>query len=338
MLNADALIPHRVVEIIDRTFRIYRDNFITFVGLAAVVLVPLTLFNNGATSTAQNDLSIGGGFGTTQSLSPEEINQVLIGLLITIIGAIIQGVILNGPITSIASENYLGRRQSIGEAFAAMQSRFVPLGLGLFLFGLVIGILAFICFLGAALIVCPILGIPVVFYLAIAGFFYIVPILTLENVGASFGISRALALGKARFWPSFGLVAGITLIVFIITAAIGALAGVLLGVSGGVFSASSTPILLLNLVLTIFAAPIQPIALTLMYYDTRVRVEGLDIAMGSVTRPNPTPADVASPPSTGPLLKGQDFVNILILIGLFILFSIAAYVLILAFLGASFIG
>ncbi|MBC7870492.1 MAG: hypothetical protein H7Y09_06605 [Chitinophagaceae bacterium] len=335
MINADALIPHRVVEIIDRTFRIYRDNFITFIGLAAVVLVPLTLLTSGSNSSLQNDLVTSNNFNNPQTLDASASSQLLIYFVLVLVSAIIQGVILNGLITSIASENHLGRRQSIGEAFSAMRSRFVPLGIGLFLFGLVIGILTLICFLGGALIVCPFLGIPVVFYLAIAGFFYIVPILSLEDVGASFGISRALALGKARFWPSFGLVAGITLIIFIITLAVGALAGVLLGVSGSVFASTSTPIILLNLVLTILATPIQPIALTLLYYDTRVRLEGLDIAMQSVTRPNPSPADVASPPSSGPLLKGQDYVNILILIGLFILVSIAFYIVILALVGTS---
>jgi hypothetical protein len=37
------LVPRRLVEVIDRTFRIYRENFIAFIALVALVTVPVTL-------------------------------------------------------------------------------------------------------------------------------------------------------------------------------------------------------------------------------------------------------------------------------------------------------
>ena len=43
----------------------------------------------------------------------------------------------------------------------------------------------------------------------------------------------------------------------------------------------------MNTIIDVFIAPIWPVALTLLYYDTRVRVEGLDIALRTVNVPDP---------------------------------------------------
>src|SRR5260221_1251460 len=66
-----------------------------------------------------------------------------------------------------------------------------------------------------------------------------------------------------------------------------------------------------------FLAPILPIAYTLMYYDTRVREEGLDIALKSVAVPDASPGDVPTPPP-GPFMVRKDWSNLgmLALLGL----------------------
>jgi hypothetical protein len=43
MQTSAVLSPGRVVDVIDRTFRIYRDNFVAFISLVAIVTVPATL-------------------------------------------------------------------------------------------------------------------------------------------------------------------------------------------------------------------------------------------------------------------------------------------------------
>jgi hypothetical protein len=37
--------PYKALELLDRAFRIYRDNFTTFIGIVALVIVPTTVIS-----------------------------------------------------------------------------------------------------------------------------------------------------------------------------------------------------------------------------------------------------------------------------------------------------
>ncbi|RPI96212.1 MAG: hypothetical protein EHM39_11055 [Chloroflexi bacterium] len=63
----------------------------------------------------------------------------------------------------------------------------------------------------------------------------------------------------------------------------------------------------------------MPVGLTMMYYNIRTRVEGLDLALAAVDKPDPRPSDVVSPEPEYGWLTGRDLVNIVILTGLFVL-------------------
>ena len=52
--GAPILAPSRVVEIVDRTFRIYRNHFLAFAGLVAVVILPLSLLATSISSKPVN--------------------------------------------------------------------------------------------------------------------------------------------------------------------------------------------------------------------------------------------------------------------------------------------
>jgi hypothetical protein len=99
------------------------------------------------------------------------------------------------------------------------------------------------------------------------------------------------------------------------------------------FTASQALQIVLQAIVSIFLAPVLPVALTLMYYDTRVRVEGLDIALQSVGKPDPRPADVMSPPAHG-FMTGRDYGNVGIMCGaifsLIVLYFAASYFLVIA--------
>ncbi|HVU14348.1 MAG TPA: hypothetical protein VHD90_23885, partial [Phototrophicaceae bacterium] len=65
-------------------------------------------------------------------------------------------------------------------------------------------------------------------------------------------------------------------------------------------------------VVGIFITPLLPIAMTLLYYDIRTRVEGLDLALAALDKPDARPSDLQSP-SAGPLLTSRDLVNMIVI-------------------------
>ena len=298
------LVARRVVEIIDRTFRIYRDNFVTFVSLAALVIVPVTLVTLFVETISPPE------FTTVEEISgdPLEVDwAVLVAVAVT---SFLQVVLVNGLVTHMASENHLGRKPSVAEGFAQARNRIVPLALGLLLVGIIVGGASALLTVLTLLLYVPIVVFPVVIYFGIAIYLFIFPVMMLERVGVAFGARRALMLCKARFWPVFGLSFGILVITLTLTIIFSALVTAIFN-TGGV----ERDILqsLAEMVANIFTVPILPIGLTLMYYDTRIRLEGLDITLQMVETPNPRPSDLVSPEIPGRLIGSRDLVNILIL-------------------------
>lgn len=323
------LVPRRVIEILDRTFRIYRANFIGFIAIAATFMIPLTIVTTLLTQNYVNDVrrfGLRAGYPTSY--------WVLI--IASIIGQYIASIVINSVTAYIAAENHLGRQPTIAEAFREVRPRMGTLALGLFVFGLLLGACFFLAAFTGSLCFVPLLALPIIGYLGLTGYFYLTPVLVLEEVSAGLGINRAIALGKARFWPTFGLYILVTIIVFCI--------GFLLGLLNAFFPTPAYMSLTVNLaqvviqtIAGILTMPIMTIALTLMYFDTRVRVEGLDIALESVDRPEPRVSDVFSPASTTPLITWPDVGNAFILTVGFVILSFALGLTGLTFLN-NFMG
>jgi hypothetical protein len=74
----------------------------------------------------------------------------------------------------------------------------------------------------------------------------------------------------------------------------------------------------INTVISVFITPLVPIAMTLLYYDIRPNVEGLDLALQSFDDPNVRPRHVPAPQRIGAITQ-QDIINIVILTGITII-------------------
>lgn len=302
-----------LAEILDRTFRIYRGNFLVCVGLTAVVSVPITIINIIILSSPDVYQ-----FAPQLGLIPANLNHpdpgiVLLSLVIASLLLAPQVVLTDGPMSYIASESILGRKISIREAFQARQDRFARLGCGFVLVYMLLGGLTSVIlhiaprFLPALLtLVIPVCA-GVVFYTSL------VPVLTLENVSISRGINRAWGLGKARFWTGLRLILTIILIINIIAIAFNFVIRV--AVSSALSSASPLTVNIVYSIfrgcVTLFLLPLMPIGLTLFYYDTRLRLEGLDIALEALDKPQARPSDVESP-RLQIRLRGKDWRNMIV--------------------------
>lgn len=178
------------LELLDRTFRIYRENFLTLIGLVALVTIPLSIVNLLVTLPSFSAIADFSTFERAGS-SAQFTSAVCMSALVSIIIALLQFVLINAPITYIASESQMGRKVSIGEAFSATRHRFSNLAFGLILLGVVL--IAALFFLGivTAIYAPAFAAFGIVAYIGIATYAFLAPVLVLENVGASFGLNRA---------------------------------------------------------------------------------------------------------------------------------------------------
>jgi hypothetical protein len=342
----NSLRPYTLLEILDRTFRIYRDNFATFVGLVAVVTIPLTVVNVLGTFWMLERLSRSGldlnsissgradprAFNTTNmsNLFGELLTAYAAFFVLLVVVSLLQAILINGPLTYIASERFLGRKVGIGEAVRVVSKRLSRLGVGLILYyailvmlGIVMVPIAFACGLGFG----------VLLYLGVTMYAFLVPVLILEQTGTMQGMNRAWALGRSRVWPVVGVVLLISILTWIITIALGTASDLIIRQAAASISSTTEQIISIieQALIAIVISPVLPIGLTLLYYDTRVRTEGLDIALQSTGKPDPRPEDIISPPVES--MNSKDFVNLGIFVVIpFLLF--AAYVgLIFALVG-----
>jgi len=184
-----------------------------------------------------------------------------------------------GATVRVASDAVLGRPPSIGGAIGTGARKLVPLLLNYVVLLLAIGV-------GLVLLVVP--GLLV----AIMGF-AIAPVIVIENRSYGLGRSRALAKG------AWGKIAILTLLSAIIVSlpsiAVFGFAGVFSSATADALLGSaptSTPIWvdLTAMLLTCFTAPFSNSVLTLLYYDQRVRKEGLGIELQAASIGRAIPA------------------------------------------------
>jgi len=328
------------VQILDRSFRIYRQNFLQLFTLSAIVQIPLVLLGSLITVPQQQALlkfSRTTTAGTASSLpDAQALLSTVIGVYAIIIGlalfiGFLQGILIYAPIVFITSENHLDRRATLGEAFAAIGKRLQPLAGGLILFyGIV---LVFGVALAFTLFLCG-LGLGLWLYASLILGSLLIPVLILERTTVGTALGRSWTLGKKRVWVLFGISIGFNLIITLVDLGLAALVTQLFhnNTTGAVLTLTSV----LGAIGSVIVMPLLPIAFTETYYDIRNRFEGLDIALRAVTTPNPSPADVQSP-APARLIGQEDYLNIaLFAVGSLVL--VILYVIVVLSLAPSLAG
>jgi hypothetical protein len=310
--------PATITDLLDRTFRIYRNNFSEILKLMVAVMVPITVLNI-LLNTQSANLTLGGR-------SAGSLGTPFGVLIFTLLIGLIQTVLISGTLTCLASEACLGRKVTALEAFQIARTRFVSLALGL----IWVFILAFIVTVGIGVIIalCNVGALSLGFfaYVLFGVYALMIPTLTLERTRVVAGINRGTMLTRARFWPVLAVLGAIFTITTIINFA--------LGFAGGIVIVQVIPIrsfatfqaaqIVLQALISIVIAPVLPIGATLAYYDARTRLEGLDIALQAVGTPDARPSDVESPLVSLRLVR-SDYINILILtVAGFVLWLLAA--------------
>ncbi|HMB23324.1 MAG TPA: hypothetical protein VKP08_10860, partial [Anaerolineales bacterium] len=181
------------------------------------------------------------------------------------------------------ADNYLGSKTGIADAYRGIRtSWFTLLGaillLGIIIFGISIWFLV------------PCIGwftgFGMLMFVTTAISPLLPPTVVLEHQGAFDAMRRAWSLARRRFWPLLGFVLVLYLFSLVIVNGPAIIANVLLmQVLASLGSSSMEAVLLpviqglVSLIFVLLYLPLQVTALTLVYFDLRVRTEGLDLAI-----------------------------------------------------------
>jgi hypothetical protein len=281
--------PLSIGELLDRTFSLYRRNFLLFVGISALpqLLVlalqlvqvifltpkaPVTLPTASEFQGASSVLAAGGAVGIFM--------LAITALVIYLIAYLFS----QGGTVYAVSDLYLGRTTTIGQSLSRMRGELGSLFGVIFLNGLVTG-------LSFLLLIIP--GIYMACRLCVC-----IPAALLENLGPRASLERSFALTKDNAGRAFLIL--LTYVVILYAALF--LFDIPFGIA--IASAAHDPAMLRvwtalmqvgNFIATVLVTPVFTIAASIFYFDLRVRKEAFDLQLMM----NPQAAGVPAPRATG---------------------------------------
>ncbi|HSC25752.1 MAG TPA: hypothetical protein VLD67_00675 [Vicinamibacterales bacterium] len=316
--------PLSLGELLDRAFSLYRAHFRTFV---AIMAVPSGLAA-GVGLLAEAAPEVASAIERSGQQPDLRVVMLLVGLvaalMLLVLLYFIAYMLAVGATTAAVSEAYLGRPTSAAAAFRRVGGRFWQLMLLMLLIALrigglfiAVGVIAVV--VGAGMAVAAgqpsgaarvLFGLFVFGFLLLAGLGAIfmalryslaVAALVLEPIGAGQAIRRSIELTRGNLLRALALGVFATIIAYI---TILLFQGPFM--TGAVLAGPDTTLaLILNLVGALtggvagaISGPIMIVALALLYYDARIRQEGLDLQLMMQTLDGAPDAPLPPRPST----------------------------------------
>jgi hypothetical protein len=307
--------PMNFGDLLDAAFRLYRAHFLTFVGIAALLQVPLAIVQFLVQVLIGNRALAGWirASGQPPRLRPGEsifdvlpiadfATSVLVVASINIVLSLFIQSLLTGALSQAIARGYLGLPITIGSAYRLSARRYVSLilaalvltGVPVLLFALVgggvVGVLLAIASRASTRVMVGIgvllLFAAVLLLLPLQLFFWIRLLLTtqaivLEERGTLEGLRRSWRLVRGSFWRVLGIVGAMTVLIYILAGIPTMIVNFTLTAVGG----DPLDNLPRNQAITTLVSQLgiiltQPIALTVntwLCYDLRIRKEGYDI-------------------------------------------------------------
>lgn len=284
MKNLD-LRPLSVGEILDRTFTLYREHFLLFLGICAIPQILLLMVN-----LAQVFVAVPGKQGKTAAIAQMSagmgVAAVILGILVLIVWLIVH-LFAQGATVIAVSELYLGRTITISESFRRMRGEVGNLFGVILLNGLATG---------AAFILLIIPGIYVMCRLVVC-----IPAALIEDLGPRTSLDRSFELTKDNAGRAFLII----LLYFALSFAAGALFAAPFQFMMVLSAAKSHPEAMRmwmaltqigSTIATTLVTPVLTIASAILYYDLRVRKEAFDLQMmmNPLGGASPVPSSVPS--------------------------------------------
>ena len=267
--------PLEIGDLLDETFRLYRRHFFLFAGLSVLLSIPSAGLSGFFSYALLNGLLQQTNPGETPNLNLNFLGPTLVAAVIVLLITLVLLPFFYGAVTFAACESALGRPvTAAGILSGVMRNYFQLLG-----YWLLIGfMLVLFCVL------------PLWIWIWV-GWVAVMPIMFIENVGLGAAMGRSRRLVEGRWWRTFLVVFLIFIIIYAVRIALGAFIGlgqVLLQLVVSplvvVWISGATSVIVDSLV-----NPVFQIAIVLIYFDLRVRREGLDLFQLAQGLPSPPP-------------------------------------------------
>jgi hypothetical protein len=261
--------PLEIGDLLDETFRMYRRHFLLFGGLSVIIAIPTAAFS-GFTLVALVDSlpKLQTGVGIDPSLLS------WLGIFFVVSLALLPFEF--GAVTYAACESALGRPVTASGVLKAVLRRYFPL--------LAYGLLITLMLIAFCLL-------PLWIWIWVS-WCVVIPVMFVENVGLGAALGRSRRLVEGRWWRTFLLL--FLMVVVFYTVDLGLRAFLALGQAILQFVISQTVVLLvagaMTAIVDSLVYPLLQIAIVLIYFDLRVRKEGLDLFQQAQRISPPLPA------------------------------------------------
>jgi hypothetical protein len=302
-------------ELLDESFRLYRNHFLTFAAIAALILVPYALVSFAAQYPLQAQLANlqsqanSGANPFAQPSSFDLIGDIIfwyIGIIaVNLLYVVMFQPLLEGTLAYTISQRYLGRESGVGEGFGAairhipalIGARLIPVLVGAGVSGIIIGgtVLIMMLILGgsftdqldsrslAAIVGVGMLTFVLLGIITLLGLALLVRILftsqaiMVEDAGAWESLVRSWRLTQGSFWRIIGYMLLIALLMYVLVALPVFVMNFAMSIIGLDQRVQFIIATCTNAVIGIVVTPFSMITYTLLYYDLRVRKEGFDL-------------------------------------------------------------
>lgn len=279
--------PLNLGELLDRAIRLYRQNFLKFIGIVALFQIPFTLIQlllSLSTNRRLYSWEQGLYSGSYNGFTGYPFLELLGSLALAVASFILIQGLATAVLTRAIADNYLGEEVEILSAYQKIGSTWVRV-LGAFIF---MGVL--LIPLGIwTLVPCIgwLTGPGMILYLYVAISPFVAPVVVLERRGVGDSLRRAWELVRRRFW----WVLGFLIVLMIFAQLLSTIPNIFINLGLGFVLGDSidSPITystiqtisqsFVGLAANLIYVPLQLIAITLVYFDLRVRTEGFDLAM-----------------------------------------------------------
>ncbi len=247
-----------VGEILDASITLYRRNWRAFMGIVALIYVPFVFLQQIVVRLLSHPFVVGGKVYVTSA----DASRIAVATgLFALASFLLVQPLATGAMVKAVSDAYLGERPTVGGVYEYALRVIWSILLVTFLLVLVVGI-------GLILLIIP----GIIFYVR---FLFATSTVVVEDARGRGALRRSWRLSKNSFWKIFGttLLAGIlggivggTLTVPLSLVAQRTTAGWILRAIGGSIG-------------QVLVTPFTTTVVVLLYFDMRIRKEGLDLAM-----------------------------------------------------------
>jgi hypothetical protein len=268
MGEAPRLKPMLSTEILDAAFRLYRSNFATFLGIFAVIYVPMTLLvvSVSAHLLSQGQAALGAAEDALALEAAQRDLKVIEGL-VSGLGGILYGLIVvplaTGALTCAVGMRYLNEPATIGSAYRRIFPLFFKYIGTTLLSGLVIGLGSLLCL------------VPGLMFMT--WFFATSSIVCLEGRGGTGAMGRSRELVRGSGWRIFGFLLLTILLQGVLVGPVSIAAELVLPRITDSMALRFTLSTVFQQIIGMIVTPFFSAVLVLLYYDLRIRKEAFDL-------------------------------------------------------------